>query len=106
MELKETYCALCEHCKDSLLLTEYKEEQFKVNKNLEGIWKFNWLPTHHAPFHQRGPVIYKSQGLAETIGLENLYIAFNGYWPESGAEITTCTFKEFEAAVVLQNARR
>ena len=103
--LKETYCALCEHCRDSLLLTDYKEEQFKVDKNLEGIWKFNWLPVHHAGFNQPGPVIYQSQGLAETIGLENLYIAFNGYWPERGAEITTCTFKEFEAAVVLGNAR-
>jgi cysteate synthase len=104
-ELKETYCALCEHCKDSLLLTDYKEQQFKVSKNLEGIWKFNWLPIHHSPFNQSGPVVYKSQGLAETIGLENLYIAFNGYWPERGAEIITCTFKEFEAAVVLENAR-
>ena len=32
-------------------------------------------------------------------------IAFNGYWPEKGALLETCTFKEFEAAVVLQNAR-
>ncbi|MGD0281784.1 MAG: cysteate synthase, partial [Dissulfurispiraceae bacterium] len=51
------------------------------------------------------PVVYKSQGLSQRLGLNNLYIAFNGYWPERGAEVKTCTFKEFEAAVVLQNAR-
>jgi cysteate synthase len=50
-------------------------------------------------------VVYKSEGLAERLGLDDLYIAFNGYWPERDANIATCTFKEFEAAVVLENAR-
>ena len=45
------------------------------------------------------------QGLAGKLGLSNLFIAFNGYWPEEGALLETCTFKEFEAAIVLQNAR-
>ena len=102
--LKETYCALCEHCVDALLVTEYKESQF-VEKDRDGIWRFNWLPVHDPQFHQPGPVVYQSQGLAEKLGLHNLYIAFNGYWPEMGADISTCTFKEFEAAVVLENAR-
>jgi cysteate synthase len=102
--LKETYCALCEHCADALLVTEYRENHF-VEKDRDGIWRFNWLPVHDPQFHQPGPVVYQSQGLAEKLGLENLYIAFNGYWPEIGADITTCTFKEFEAAVVLENAR-
>jgi cysteate synthase len=101
--LKETYCALCEHCADALLVTEYKERQF-AEKGHDGIWRFNWLPVHDTQFHQPGPVVYQSQGLAEKLGLDNLYIAFNGYWPEMGADIKTCTFKEFEAAVVLENA--
>lgn len=102
--LKETYCALCEHCADALLVTEYRESQF-LEKEGSDIWRFNWLPVHDPRFHQPGPVVYQSLGLSEKLGLENLYIAFNGYWPERGAAIVTCTFKEFEAAVVLENAR-
>ncbi len=102
--LREAYCAFCEHCTDSLLVTEY-EEHFTEKKEISGIWRFNWLPVSAPLFSQPGPVVYTSGGLADAMGLENLYIAFNGYWPEKGAEITSCTFKEFEAAVVLENAR-
>ncbi len=102
-ELKEVYCAFCEHCRNALLSTEYRDPGFKENPG-SGIWRFNWLPVHTPLFAQAGPVVYKSQGLSGYLGLENLYIAFNGYWPERGAQLQTCTFKEFEAAVVLQNA--
>jgi len=43
------------------------------------------------------PVTYKSSGLASHLGLKNLYITFSGYWPEKGALMTTCSFKETEA---------
>ncbi|MBI5057136.1 MAG: cysteate synthase [Nitrospirae bacterium] len=102
--LKEAHCAFCEHCKDALLMTDYKETAF-TERGPNEIWRFNWLPIHDHGFHQPGPVIFRSKGLSEKLGLENLFIAFNGYWPEIGAQITTCTFKEFEAAVVLENAR-
>ncbi len=102
--LKEAHCAFCEHCKNALLLTDYKETSF-TEKASGDIWRFNWLPVHNPKFHQPGPVVFKSKGLSEKLGLESLFIAFNGYWPEIGAQITTCTFKEFEAAVVLENAR-
>lgn len=102
--LQEAFCAFCEHCKDALLVTEYKETNF-AEKDLRGIWRFNWLPIHTPQFYQPGPVIIRSEGLSERLGLEDLNIAFNGYWPELGAEIKTCTFKEFESAVVLENAR-
>jgi cysteate synthase len=101
--LKEVYCAFCEHCKDALLVTEYRGVKFEEGRG-EGIWRFGWLPVHGHSFEQPGPVVYKSGGLAGLLGLEGLYIAFNGYWPERGARLETCTFKEFEAAVVLQNA--
>lgn len=104
-ELREVYCAFCEHCKDALLITDYKEAQFREDGNKKGIWRFNWLPVHGSLFEQAGTVVYKSEGLSKNLGLENLYIAFNGFWPEKGALLQTCTFKEFEAAVVLQNAR-
>lgn len=102
-ELKKVYCTFCEHCENSLLLTEYNDP-FR-NDLGEGIWKFNWLPVHTPSFSQPGTVVYRSDWLARHCGLDNLYIAFNGYWPDRGAFLQTCTFKEFEAAVVLQNAR-
>jgi cysteate synthase len=102
--LEHAFCAFCEHCKDALLVTNYHDTRFE-ERGADGIWRFNWLPVHESKFSQPGPLVYRSQRLAEQLGLETLYIAFNGYWPEKGALLETCTFKEFEAAVVLQNAR-
>ncbi len=48
---------------------------------------------------------YKSKGLAAHLGLENLWITFNGYYPAIGATMTTCSFKETEAYSVA-DARR
>ncbi len=101
-ELRDTYCAFCEHCANSLLTTEYLVP-FRDDCG-EGIWKFNWLPIHAPTFEQPCTAVYQSEWLARHLGLDNLFIAFNGYWPERGGLIQTCTFKEFEAAVVLQNA--
>ncbi len=102
-ELTDVYCAFCEHCANSLLVTKYKDP-FRDDCG-GGIWKFNWLPVHTPTFQQPGTVVYRSEWLARHLGLENLYIAFNGFWPERGALLETCTFKEFEAAIVIQNAR-
>lgn len=103
VELKEAFCAFCEHCKDALLVTSYREKYFRDDKG-DRLWRFNWLPVHTPSFNQEGPVVYLSEGLSNKLGLKNLHIAFNGYWPEKGAQLQTCTFKEYEAAVVLQNA--
>jgi len=102
-ELKDVYGDFFEHCKDALLITEYKDRKFMDDNGL-GVWAFNWLPVHDHSFAQAGPVVYRSKGLSSYLGIENLYIAFNGYWPEMRAMLETCTFKEFEAAVVMQNA--
>jgi cysteate synthase len=101
-ELSGTYCAFCEHCKDALLITSYKDP-FRDDCG-KGIWKFNWLPVHTPVFAQPGTIVYRSDWLARHLGMGNLYIAFNGYWPERDAFLQACTFKEFEAAIVLQNA--
>jgi len=102
--LENTFCAFCEHCKDSLLVTDYHDARF-AKREAEGVWQFNWLPVHAPATNQPGPVVYRSTKLAARLHLDNLFIAFNGYWPEKGALLETCTFKEFEAAVVLENAR-
>lgn len=48
-----------------------------------------------------GPVVHRADRLGRRIGLDNLWVAFNGYWPERGAQLPTCTFKDLEAYTVL-----
>jgi len=63
-----------------------------------GIYRFaDWLPVSRMLQGSSAPVTYKSEGLATRLGLKNLYITFSGYWPEKGALMTTCSFKETEA---------
>ena len=65
---------------------------------------FDWLPINHKPVVTGGPVTYQSMGLARELGLPHLYITFSGFWPEKGAAIKTCSFKELEAVPTLQRA--
>ncbi|MFH8659216.1 cysteate synthase [Streptomyces afghaniensis] len=48
-----------------------------------------------------GPVVYRARELGRRLGLTRLWVAFNGYWPERGAQLPTCTFKDLEAYTVL-----
>ena len=43
------------------------------------------------------PVTYRSKGLGDLLGLENLYITVSGYVPKHGVKMETCSFKETEA---------
>lgn len=48
-----------------------------------------------------GPVVYPAERLGRLLGLDRLWVAFNGHWPERGAQLPTCTFKDLEAYTVL-----
>jgi cysteate synthase len=48
-----------------------------------------------------GPVVHRAERLGRRIGLDRLWVAFNGHWPERGAQLPTCTFKDLEAYTVL-----
>ncbi|WP_405813387.1 cysteate synthase [Streptomyces sp. NBC_01390] len=48
-----------------------------------------------------GPVVHHADRLGRRIGLDQLWVAFSGYWPERGAQLPTCTFKDLEAYTVL-----
>jgi len=90
---------------DGLLRTEYKRKQlFPVD--LPGIWTFiDWLPVS-GPLASGGrPIAFKSTNLARELGLKDLWISFSGYWPERGALIKTCSFKELEAAPTMQRLK-
>ncbi len=82
----------------SLVRAVYAQKHFEIRKDLDGFYKFaNWLPIKRTLNHSHAPVTYKSKGLAEYLGLDNLYITFSGYFPEIGAYMQTCSFKETEA---------
>ena len=86
-------------CKSpSLVRAIYAKKQIEVRDNSYGFYKFaDWLPISRMLEGSSTPVTYRSKGLAEALGLENLYITFNGYNPAIGANMSTCSFKETEA---------
>jgi cysteate synthase len=87
-----------ENEKPSLIRAVYKKKQINVDNDNPGLYKFaDWLPIEKMLEGSGAPVTYKSEGLAKELGLENLYITFNGYWPEKGAFMQTGSFKECEA---------
>ncbi len=99
------YALSCPH-DQSLLRAEYHARQIQP-RDLPGIWRFlDWLPVKGVfPGFEAGPVTYKSQALARELGLENLFISFNGYWPERGALLPTCSFKDLEAAPTIERLK-
>lgn len=86
----------------ALLQTRYDSVAFHPEGDTEGLFRYrNWLPVIRVHKDVGRTVIYRSKGLAGALGLPNLWIGFNGFWPERGADLHTATFKEFEAYTVL-----
>lgn len=84
--------------KPSLIRAIYQKKQFNINENHDGLYKFSdWLPVERSLAGSGAPITYKSEKLAKHLGLKNLFITFNGYWPEKGANVKTGAFKEYEA---------
>lgn len=89
----------------SLIRTIYAKKQLEVKDDSYGLYKFcDWLPVNRMLKGSAAPVTYRSEGLARHLGLDNLYITLNGYYPERGAAMTTCSFKETEAYSVCGRA--
>ena len=102
---QDEYVIKCPNGCDSLLRTEYSKKQI-TKRNLPGMWKYiDWLPVKDVDIRllvEAGSTTYKSEKLAKKLGLNNLIISFNGYWPEKNANQITCSFKDLEAQTVLQ----
>ena len=82
----------------SLVRAEYEQKKFNPREDLDGFYRYaDWLPIRRTLRGSCAPITYKSEALAEELGLANLYITFSGYWPEKGAKMETCSFKETEA---------
>ncbi|MFR5656713.1 MAG: hypothetical protein ACLUDU_01345 [Butyricimonas faecihominis] len=70
----------------ALIYANYAKRQFEVRNDLPGIYRYaNWMPICRTLEGSGAPVTYKSEGLAEYLGLSNLYITFNGYWRNGNA---------------------
>ncbi len=86
----------------SLLRTAYEKKKIRVKEEKPGMFKFeDFLPVGRTLDVRGAPVTYRSERLGRHLGLENLFVIFNGYWPEKGAYMMTASFKELEAPSVL-----
>ena len=84
--------------KPSLIRAIYTKKQIEFGDISEGVYRFiDWLPIHSKLKGSYAPITYKSEKLANKLGLSNLYITFSGYWPEKGIKMNTCSFKETES---------
>ena len=82
----------------SLVRAVYENEQFVPREDLKGLYRYaNWLPIKRTLKRSYAPVTYRSKGLGDLLGLENLYITVSGYVPKHGVKMETCSFKETEA---------
>ena len=88
---------LCD--KPSMVRPVYAQKQLNVKEGNDlGLYRYaDWLPIKTMLRDPSEPITYKSEALAKRLGLNNLYITFNGWWPERGARMSTCSFKEMEA---------
>lgn len=82
----------------SLVRAVFEQKQLHVGDDSLGLYKFaDWMPIQRLLENPSCPITYKSEKLAKKLGLNSLYITFSGWWPERGARMTTCSFKETEA---------
>ena len=86
----------------ALLVTEYEQKRFEPDARAGGVFRYRgWLPARRVLEGGGACVTYQSEALCRMTGLRNLWIAFNGHWPEHGGDLETGTFKELEAWTVL-----
>ena len=91
----------------SLVRAVYENEKFTPRDDLKGLYRYaEWLPVRRTLRNSHAPVTYKSKGLADLLGMENLYITLSGYVPKRGARMETCSFKETEAFSILARMDR
>lgn len=84
--------------KPALIRARYANKQLHLKDPKFGLYQFaDWLPIKRILENSSAPITYKSEKLAQKLKLQNLYITFSGYFPEKGATMRTCSFKETEA---------
>ena len=86
----------------SLLQARYTAQDLAIRREQTGLDRYrSWLPVRRSLAGSSSTVTYRSQQLCSLTGLPNLWIAFNGFWPERNARLLSGSFKELEAFCVL-----
>lgn len=86
----------------ALLVADYKDKRFEPDSSAEGMFRYGrWLPGTRLLSGAGSSVTYKSEKLNRVVGLLNVWVVFNGYWPERDAALETPSFKDLEAWTVL-----
>jgi cysteate synthase len=89
----------------ALLRAVYNEKGFLPDPAENGVFRYRaWLPIRRTLPGAGGPVAFRARALEDHLGMERLVVVFSGYWPERGATLETCSFKELEALAVLARA--
>ena len=89
---------------NSLIRTKYYAKRLTLRQAARHVEVLR-LAACGRPYGLRGTTVtYRSEGLARELGID-LHVAFNGYWPEIGADMKTCSFKELEAPPTIVRAR-
>jgi cysteate synthase len=93
----------CIYCQiPALLVAQYRDKELRISAQETGIYRYrSWLPVRRSLAGSSNTVTYQSTRLSALTGLKDLWIAFNGYWPERQACCLSGTFKELEAYCVL-----
>jgi len=91
--------ATCGH--KGLLRTEYESEQIRLNDE-KSVFKFiDWLPADNILPSGAAPVAFRNERMNKDLGVGDVWIGFTGYYPERGAFVKSCSFKEMEALPTL-----
>jgi cysteate synthase len=86
----------------SLLRARYRQESFVVRERSRGLFRYrDWLPVAREWDNRAVPAVFACDRLGRYLGMRHLTAAFSGYWPERGAFLESCSFKELEAWPVL-----
>lgn len=85
----------------ALLRALYEDKRLPVDAQEPGLFRYRrWLPIRQTWPAAGNPVVFQSRALAAHLKLEALFLAFSGFWPERGAALESCSFKELEALSV------
>ena len=103
--LEGAWCAFCEHCRDALLVTDYGGARFSETGRRGRLALQLAAGALARRSCSRGPACTAPAASRRTSGSRTCTSPSTATGRRRARCSQTCTFKEFEAAVVLQNAR-
>ena len=67
----------------AFLVTDYQERCFRPDEGGEGVFRYrHWLPSTRLLGGAGSSATYRSESLNRIVGLHDVWVVFNGYWPD------------------------